>query len=107
MPEQFVTVTYRSDDGRPRVERVVARPRLMDACRVVHSQSKAAWNVVGTIPGGHCKLARFPYVAQTGSEIADTREKAGALERAQFFARCVNSQELIEKAMGWRPVGIT
>lgn len=29
--------------------------------KVVHSQTKAAWNIVDTIPGDTYKLARIPY----------------------------------------------
>ena len=30
--------------------------------KVVHSQTKSAWNVIGTDLGGKYKIARVPYV---------------------------------------------
>lgn len=72
-------------------------------CRVVHSQSKPAWNIVGTVAGGPFKIARFPYVADTGSEVLDTEGKAEALERAQFCAWCINNRERVESIRAPRP----
>lgn len=63
--------------------------------KVVHSQSKDAWNVVGVKIPGKYKIARIPYVV-TGNEITDTKEKSEALQHAEFISRCFNrSNEII------------
>lgn len=72
-----------------------------EVCKVVHSLSKPAWNVVGTVWGGRFKLARFPYTAGTGCEAFDTREKAAALEMAEFFVWCLNNREHIEHSAAY------
>jgi hypothetical protein len=58
--------------------------------KVVHSESKSAWNVIGTIPGGKYKIARIPYYAHEDSEILTTKNKHEALEHAQFISECFN-----------------
>lgn len=68
--------------------------------RVVHSKSNPAWNVVGEIAGG--RYNRVPYVPNTGSEIIDTREKASALDIAEFIVRCVNNREDIDAFLASR-----
>jgi hypothetical protein len=57
--------------------------------KVVHSESKDAWNVVGTDWGGKYKIARIPYLV-TGNDILDTKNKAEALEDALFISNCFN-----------------
>ena len=63
---------------------------------VVHSQSKNAWNVVGTRLGGRYKIARVPY-AILGIELVDTLEKAEALNHALFISHCFNNSSEIVK----------
>lgn len=58
--------------------------------KVVHSQSKTAWNVIGTFPGGKYKIARVPYHIVDGSEKWNTRAKNEALEHAQFISDAFN-----------------
>lgn len=65
--------------------------------QVVHSKSKSAWNVIGTGLGDKYKIARVPYLAETGNAIIDAREKAEALEHATFISFCFNNAELICK----------
>jgi hypothetical protein len=65
--------------------------------KVVHSQSKSAWNIIGTRPGGKYKIARIPYLIIEGDEISSTREKSEALEHALFMSRCFNNADKIEK----------
>ena len=62
--------------------------------KVVHSQSKDAWNVAGTGLSLKYKIARIPYVV-SGNDITDTKEKAEALEHAEFISRCFNNSEKI------------
>lgn len=56
--------------------------------RVVHSQSKDAWNVVGDTPGCKYKIARVPYVVVEGEDVITTRNKAEAMIHAQFISYC-------------------
>lgn len=60
--------------------------------KVVHSQSKDAWNVVGTKIPGKFKIARIPYLV-SGDQILDTKEKAEALLHAEFISRCFNNSD--------------
>lgn len=64
--------------------------------KVVHSQSKIAWNVVGTSLSGKFKIARIPYLL-TDSEILNTKEKNEALIHAQFISKCFNNSQKILK----------
>jgi hypothetical protein len=57
--------------------------------KVVHSQSKPAWNVVGDQLGEKYKICRCPYIL-CGNEILDTREKAEALKHAEFISKMFN-----------------
>lgn len=54
---------------------------------VKHSESKTAWNIVGTIPGDKYKIARIPYVSDPRySEEINSRERKKALELAKFIS---------------------
>ena len=62
--------------------------------RVIHSQTKSAWNVVGTMPGSKYKIARVPYVCisiEKGSDI----QRAEAFEHATFISHCFNNSDYI------------
>jgi hypothetical protein len=58
---------------------------------VRHSESKDAWNVVGTEWGRKFKIARVPYVV-CEDEALTTMHKHEALEHAQFISRCFNEE---------------
>lgn len=62
---------------------------------VVHSKSKAAWNVIGTRLGGKYKIARIPYVIVGSSEIETAKNKQEALVHAQFISQCFNNADKI------------
>jgi len=66
--------------------------------KVKHSESKSAWNVVGTILGGKYKIARIPYVPSS-DPIIDTRERTEALKYATFISRCFNNAEKISESL--------
>lgn len=57
---------------------------------VVHSQSKSAWNVIGTRLGGKYKIARVPYYDSGLQTQNDIREKQEAYEHAMFISTCFN-----------------
>jgi len=61
---------------------------------VVHSQSKAAWNVIGTKMGGKYKIARVPYIVVDDAEVTETNKKE-AFEHAQYISTCFNFSKLI------------
>lgn len=64
---------------------------------VVHSLSKSAWNVISTKVGQTYKIARIPYLLYD-DKILSTRNKAEALERANFISYCFNnSNEILRK----------
>lgn len=60
--------------------------------KVQHSQSKSAWNIIGTIAGGKYKIARVPYFALEGDDILTTLNKAEALDHALFISRCLSDR---------------
>ncbi len=62
--------------------------------KIVHSQSKTAWNVISDSLGGKYKIARIPYLI-TGNEIIDTTEKSESLRHAKFISECFNNSSKI------------
>jgi len=70
--------------------------------RVVHSQTKAAWNVVCETPGRKYKIARVPYGAteRLGSE---EMERIEAFSHAAFISWCFNNSDKILENKGVTP----
>jgi hypothetical protein len=64
--------------------------------KVVHSQTKSAWNVIGEELGGKYKLARIPYLNYPEDPSIDERERKEAFEHAEFISRCFNNRGAIE-----------
>jgi hypothetical protein len=64
--------------------------------KVVHSQSKNAWNVVNTELGGKYKIARVPY-SQFGDDVLNTRWKHEALEIAMHISKSMETFKTKEK----------
>ncbi len=60
--------------------------------KVVHSESKSAWNIIGVPLGSKYKIARLPYETSDDPYI-NTMNKNEALVHAQFISRCFNSLE--------------
>jgi len=58
--------------------------------KVVHSQSKSAWNVVEDIWGAEYKIARIPYFASDDYDIVSTKNKHETLLHAQFVSGTFN-----------------
>lgn len=67
----------------------MALPRIKT--RVVHSESKHAWNVIGTELGSKYKIARVPYQVVVNSNELTEREKLEAYEHAIFISTCFNA----------------
>ncbi len=67
---------------------------------VKHSESKPAWNVIGTELGGKYKIARVPYCVIDGDEILTTLNKNEALEHAMFISSCFNTHSY-RNSRGW------
>lgn len=61
--------------------------------KVVHSESKSAWNVIGTQIGGKYKIARVPYVPTENKELHE-RFKEEARQHAEFISYCFNKAEM-------------
>ncbi len=57
---------------------------------VKHSESKTAWNIIGTTFGGKYKIARIPYHQINKDGQYNTQEKSEALETAKFIAYSIN-----------------
>jgi hypothetical protein len=63
--------------------------------QIKHSQSKNAWNVIGTELGKKYKIARLPYLVIEGDEIRTEIEKSEALRQAKFISFCFNNSTKI------------
>lgn len=68
--------------------------------KVVHSQSKNAWNVIGTELGKKYKIARLPYLIIEGDEVMTEIEKSTALRQAKFISFCFNNSDRILASKG-------
>lgn len=64
--------------------------------KVVHSESKSAWNIVGTRIPGKYKIARIPYLTLDNIELTE-RNRKEAFEYAQFISYCFNNSDTICK----------
>lgn len=62
---------------------------------IKHSQSKKAWNIIGTGLGEKYKIARIPYLEMEGNEILNTVNKSEALRHAKFIMYCFNNSDKI------------
>jgi len=62
--------------------------------RVVHSQTKSAWNIIGDTLGGKYKIARVPYLCIADQDISD-RNRIEAFEHATFISYCFNHSDII------------
>ena len=69
--------------------------------KVVHSQSKPAWNIVGTTLGGKFKIARIPYVVTTDEDV-NLINKAEAVDHANFISECFNNSNRIMKILNFK-----
>jgi hypothetical protein len=66
--------------------------------KVVHSQSKNAWNVINTSLGCKYKIARFPYepINITGYDDYNTTIKEEARQNALLFAEAPNMKRKLD-----------
>ena len=64
--------------------------------KVVHSQSKNAWNVVSEEWSGKYKIARIPY-NQFDNDILNTRWKHEALEIAMHISKSMETFKTKER----------
>lgn len=64
--------------------------------KVVHSQTKSAWNIISTRIGDKYKIARIPYFTSTDEQITE-KERLEAFNHAEFISWCFNNSTEIEK----------
>ena len=62
--------------------------------KVVHSQTKSAWNIVGESLGGKYKIARVPYFVLDNQELSD-KNRTEAFEHATFISHYFNHSDVI------------
>ena len=62
--------------------------------RVVHSQTKSAWNIVGETLGGKYKIARIPYLVFDNPKLSDIN-RLEAFKHAEFISHCFNHSDSI------------
>lgn len=67
--------------------------------KVVHSESKDAWNVVSKRLGAIYKIARIPYTL-IGDKKFDVKEMSETLDYAKFISKCFEYSEEIFKIIG-------
>ncbi len=60
--------------------------------KVIHSESKDAWNIVAVGLGMKYKIARVPYLV-TKDEVFDNIEKNEAQYHALFISQCFNKSD--------------
>jgi hypothetical protein len=70
--------------------KIMVNPKIKT--RVVHSESKDAWNIIGENIGNKHKIARVPYLI-IKNEVHDTLAKNEALNHALFISRCFNKSD--------------
>lgn len=64
--------------------------------KVVHSETKTAYNVIGTSLGEKYKIARIPYLVNDNlSEKFNNKEMDEAKNHAEFISYCFNNSDLI------------
>lgn len=66
--------------------------------KVVHSDSKLAWNLIGTKLGGKYKIASVPYAPSSDHDVME-RNKGEAKEHAEFISHCFNISDSICRAV--------
>lgn len=59
---------------------------------VKHSETKSAWNIVGTRISEKYKIARLPYVADDNFPQITTSNRKLAFDTATFLAKCLNER---------------
>lgn len=62
--------------------------------KVVHSQTKSAWNIVGENLGGKYKIARVPYLVSDIQVLSD-KNIIEAFKHAEFISYCFNHSDSI------------
>lgn len=71
--------------------------KVITMTKVIHSETKPAWNVVNRKLGAKYKLARVPYLNDTGNLTADEMERTKAFNLAKFISSCLNHETEIKK----------
>jgi len=64
--------------------------------RVVHSQSKSAWNIIGMEVGKRYKIARIPYLI-TEDTLLNIKDQQEAYNIAEYISYCFNNSNEILK----------
>jgi len=66
--------------------------------KVVHSESKKAWNVIGSSLGSKYKIARVPYChdeSEWSNKHLNSMWEKEAEKDAKFISECFNNREAI------------
>lgn len=66
-----------------------------DRYQVKHSETKAAWNIVGTEIGGKYKIAMIPYVTDSRFPEESTVNRKEAFDTAMYLTACLNKKEAL------------
>tara|TARA_R110000782_G_scaffold155934_1_gene248111 strand:+ start:420 stop:773 length:354 start_codon:yes stop_codon:yes gene_type:complete len=80
---------------RIKTNKIMENPKIK--VKIKHSESKHAWNIIGTMAGAKYKIARIPYCQEDkeGWEIYNTRQKSEALNQAEWIVFCFNASDKI------------
>jgi hypothetical protein len=68
--------------------------------KIKHSESKSAWNVIGTKLGGKYKIARVPYIKVEDSTFITECNSLEAKKHAEWINFCFNNSDRILAARG-------
>lgn len=69
-----------------------------------HSESKTAYNVIGTIPGLKYKIARCPYLVTPSIRELSQNDKEETRANAQLIATAPELLEALQKAICYVPI---
>lgn len=64
---------------------------------IKHSESKDAFNIVGTVVGGHYKIARIPYLVTESLIEVNRREKLEAQYNSKLISKAPELLELLNQ----------
>jgi len=67
--------------------------------KIKHSESKDAFNIIGTITGGRYKIARVPYFLTNAFEKINEREKLESEANAKLIACAPEMLEALKEAI--------
>jgi hypothetical protein len=70
----------------------MSKYKIKDKVKVVHSQTKSAWNIIGTTIGMHYKYARIPYYSDDKFPEITSEYRKTAYDLAASIVEFLNKE---------------